>query len=257
METTLHRQLKERFAEGESDRQEVRHLGYRVDAVTADGWLVEVQTGPLTPLREKLRNLLTKHRVRVVKPVVESRRIVRRARPDGPDLSARLSPKRGAILDVFDDLVGLVAIFPHPGLCFDVLPVRIDEVRVPSRRRPGFKVVDRRILDAGEPTSLHRAADLWWLVPAPDSLPERFTTADLAALLQRPLDFAQRVAYCLRLSGAVETVGKAGNRLIYRRTPEPPAARRRERTSAGSETEARPMTKATQVAGSGAAAGPR
>ena len=30
-----------------------------------------------------------------------------------------------------------------------------------------------------------------------------------------PLSFAQRVAYCLRLTGAARVVGKQGNRLIY------------------------------------------
>jgi hypothetical protein len=33
--------------------------------------------------------------------------------------------------------------------------------------------------------------------------------------LGRPQWFAQRVAYCLRLTGAVRVVGKSGNRLIY------------------------------------------
>ena len=38
---------------------------------------------------------------------------------------------------------------------------------------------------------------------------------ELAQTLDRPLAFAQRVAYCLRLTGAARVVGKQGNRLIY------------------------------------------
>jgi hypothetical protein len=60
---------------------------------------------------------------------------------------------------------------------------------------------------------LRLAADLWTLLP--DGLDEPFTTLDLADRLNRPVAFAQRVAYCLRLSGAAEQVGKRGNRLIY------------------------------------------
>ncbi len=152
-------------------------------------------------------------RVCVVKPVVVSRRLVRRARRDGADLSARFSPKRGTVADVFDDLIGLARIFPHPNLHIDVLAVEIDEVRVNRRRRPGFAVVDRRLRQVVAGVPLRKAADLWGLLP--DGLADPFTTRELADHLRRPLDFAQRVAYCLRLTGAVETIGKTGNRRVY------------------------------------------
>src|SRR6476659_8988934 len=117
METTLHRQLKQ-WCGG---RQEVKVAGFRVDAVDGAGRLVEVQSGALGPLRAKLTELLESHRVRVVKPVITRRRLVRRSRPDGRDLSARRSPFRGALLDVFDDLVGLARLLPHPHLSVDIL----------------------------------------------------------------------------------------------------------------------------------------
>src|SRR4051812_46620475 len=113
---TLHRQLKARFGPEAGGRTEVAVGGDRVDAVGLDGVLVEVQSKGLGTLRTKLRRLLAEHRVRVVKPVVIGRRVVRRARRDGPDLSARFSPKRGALIDVFDDLVGLSSLFPHANL---------------------------------------------------------------------------------------------------------------------------------------------
>src|SRR5579883_2246090 len=78
METSLHRALKEQYATGGSGRPEVVIGGFRVDAVDEAGRLVEVQSGPLGPLRGKLRRLLPDHRVRIVKPVVLRRRIVRR-----------------------------------------------------------------------------------------------------------------------------------------------------------------------------------
>lgn len=215
METALHRQLKSRFGPEAGGRSEVAIAGFRIDAIDPDGGLVEVQSGALGPLRGKLARLLVEHRMRVVKPIVISRRVVRRARRDGADQSARLSPKRGEILDVFDDLVGLARVFPHPNLRIDVMEVAIDEVRVPRRRRPGFAVVDRRLREVGGTVSLHRASDLWDLIPAP--LPSRFTTVDLAAATGRAMAFAQRIAYCLRLGGAAEPVGKIGNRILYER----------------------------------------
>jgi hypothetical protein len=215
LETSLHAQLKGKFGPEVGGRAEVVVDGFRIDAIGADGTLVEIQTGPLSPLRRKLTHLLPAHRVRVVKPVALTRRVVRRVRRDGADLSARRSPKRGSAVDVFDDLVGLAPVFPHPNLRVDVLAVAIDEVRVPRRRWPGYAVVDRRLGAVLGLTTLARAGDLWSLLP--DDLPSPFTTLDLAEALGRPADFARRVAYCLRLSGAARVVGKAGNRLVYAR----------------------------------------
>jgi hypothetical protein len=217
METSLHRSLKERYATGGDGRPEVRIRGYRVDAVDDAGRLVEVQSGPLGPLRGKLGQLLPDHRVRIVKPVILRRRLVRRLRPDGPDLSARSSPKRGALHDVFDDLVGLVRIFPHANLDIEILGVTIDEVRTPRRRRPGYTIADRRLDAICTSALLTRAEDLWSLLPEHGDGHEPFTTVDLAHRLGRPPWFAQRVAYCLRLTGAARVVGKMGNRIVYAR----------------------------------------
>ena len=214
METTLHRQLKERYGPEAGGRSEVSWRGFRIDAVAADGALVEVQSGPLAHLRTKLGRLLPEHRVRVVKPVVVRRRVVSRARNGGEVRSARLSPKRGALVDVFDDLIGLARVFPDPNLWVELLAVEIDEIRSPRRRRPGYSVDDRALRSIVGAHTLREPRDLLALLPA--DLPAEFSTRELAERLGRPQPFAQRVAYCLRLAGAVDTVGKAGNRRIYR-----------------------------------------
>jgi hypothetical protein len=223
VESSLHRELKERYGPGAGGRLEVSLGGFRVDAVAGDGELVEVQSGALGPLRSKLARLLPGARVRVVKPVVVARRVVRRARRDGPDLSARFSPKRGAVVDVFDDLVGLVQVFPHPNLRVDVLGVEVDEVRLARRRWPGYEVADRALRGVVARVPLRAAADLWGLLP-PGLGDAPFTTRELAECLGRPAAFAQRVAYCLRLSGAAEAVGKVGNRRVYERRAGPNGA---------------------------------
>ena len=81
METSLHRTLKDQYGFGAGGRSEVGLKGFRIDAVDSAGRLVEVQSGPLGPLRGKLSRLLPEHRVRIVKPVVLERRVVRRAQP--------------------------------------------------------------------------------------------------------------------------------------------------------------------------------
>lgn len=220
MESSLHRELKARYGIA----REVRRGPYRADAVAPDGTWIEVQSGALGPLRAKLRALLPEQAVRVVKPVVVSRVIVRAgsgaSRP-------RRSPWRGDLADVFEDFVGLATVFPNPNLTVDVLAVEIEEHRETRRRRPGYAVVDRRLLAIRETVPLSRAEDLWRLLPSVPAGDKAFTTVEIAGWLGCPRARAQRVAYCLRLTGAVEIVGRGGSGVVYRRAGEVARPRRR------------------------------
>jgi hypothetical protein len=215
MESSLHRALKSLYGSGPGCESEVILDGFRIDAVDAEGLLVEIQSGPLGPLRHKLRTLLPRHRVRIVKPVVFERRIVRRERAGGADLSARLSPRRGSFADLFEDLVGLVSDFPHPNLVIELLGVSIDEVRINRRRRPGYSIADRTLREVLDARLIRDQADLWGLLPEDQDWSEPFTTIEIASRMGRPRWFAQRVAYCLRLSGAARSVGKRANLSVY------------------------------------------
>lgn len=215
METSLHRALKDQYGAGSGGRSEVAFEGFRVDAIRETGLLVEIQSGALGPLRTKLRKLLPEHQVQVVKPIPLQRRVIRRARPDGPNLSARRSPRRGSILDIFEDLVGLAQILAEPNLIIEILGVAIDEVRVPRRRWPGYKIADRCLVQILDRRRIEHPADLWTLLPLEHNWREPFTTVDIARRINRPLWFAQRVAYCLRHSGTALTVGKRGNHRVY------------------------------------------
>ncbi len=214
MESTLHRQLKERFGPESGGRSEVRVGAYRVDAIDTEGRLVEIQAGPLGLIRGKLTRLLETHECRVIKPIVVARRIVRRARRDGPDLSARRSPRRGELFDVFEDLVALARVFPHPRLTVEVVGVSIDEVRIPGRRGRGV-MIDRRLVEVVTSARLRTADDLWGLLPV--GLDGPLTTLDYARRLGRPVAFAQKLAYCLRHAGAVEERGFLRRRRVYER----------------------------------------
>lgn len=219
MESSLHRALKRIHGPDDGGREEARVDGLRIDAVDGRGALVEIQLGSLAAIRRKLERLLgAGHRVRLVRPILEARRIVRRARPDGPDLSARTSPRRGRAIDVFEDLVSLAGVFPHRLLSVEVLEVQVDEIRVPQRRWPGHRVADRGLRGTGRRVVLSEAADLWTLLPEGLMELETFTTRDLAERLGRPDWFAQRVAYCLRRSGAVAEAGFDRRRRRYAAT---------------------------------------
>jgi hypothetical protein len=218
METSLHRALKDRYSAGLADRREVRVTGFRIDAIDETGRFIEIQSGALGPLCRKLQRLLPQHCLRIVKPVVLSRRLLQTSPRNGSVISVRRSPKRGSLIDIFDDLVGLVRVFPHTNLDIEILGVTIDEVRIRRPKWPGFAVADRRLGEVRETAMLVQAGDLWSLLPSACHGQDPFTTVDLAEGLGKPVWFAQRVAYCLRKTGAARIAGKKGNRLIYART---------------------------------------
>lgn len=220
LETSLHRELKTHYAgRGET---EVRLGAYRIDAVRRDE-LIEVQCASLSAIRDKIGELCQTRKLRVVKPIVARRRIIRQASEDGPVTSRRLSPKRGELLDVFDELVFLRRVFPHPNLTLEVPLVRVEEWRLPPpekrnrrRRYPAKHLVKDVVLEEILSTqTIRSAADLKRLVRL-NELPKRFDTAELAKLLERPRHVAQKIAYVLRHINAIEMVGKRGNALVYR-----------------------------------------
>lgn len=217
METSLHQELKRRYADDDSDNEVV--LGqYRIDAVQGDT-LIEVQCASLAAIRPKIRDLTKSHDVLVVKPVVIRKTIIREDKK-GRELSRRKSPLRGTDWDLFLELVHFRGVFPHPRLTLEILLIEVDDIRGPrpkngfSRRRRD-KSKDRRLVTIDNSITLKTAADLANFVP--DDAPTDFDTGELAVAAEVPRWLAQKAAYCFRFAEAVETVGKRGNALVYRR----------------------------------------
>lgn len=217
METSLHRQLKELYASGEA-RLEVPLNRYRIDVVT-ENELVEIQHGSLAAIRDKVARLLEGHCVRVVKPIIASRHLVKLRRRDGPVDYTRLSPKRGNIWHLFHELIYFTRVFPHPRLTLDVPLVDVEECRYPAprrrrwRRSRDYKIADQRILNVRDVFVFRSTADLAALLPL--DLPAHFHTAHLATSLDLPRFLAQRIAYCLLHTGAARQVGKQANARLY------------------------------------------
>ncbi len=217
METSLHRQLKSRYA-GRNARFEVPIDRYRIDVVSGRR-LVEIQHGSLAAIRDKVRALLDEHHVLIVKPIVVRKLLVKQSARGGPVTGRRMSPKRGRLLDLFDEMVYFTHVFPHRRLTLDVLLVDIEEWRYPGhgrrrrRRRNDYQVEDQKLIAAGRQYRLRTAADLVKLISCP--LPVPFHTGHLAERLEVRRWTAQRIAYCLRQMGAVRQVGKQRNLRLY------------------------------------------
>ncbi len=220
METSLHRQLKAAYAEEAGDAQIEQPLGkYRIDVVR-NGELIEIQHGSLAAIRTKIATLLKKHRVRVVKPIVARKRLIKQAQRGGKVVSRRLSPKRGTILDLFHELIYFTRVFPHENLALEAPLVEVEEWRFPGHgrrrrhRQTDQQVEDQKLIQIERVYDFRTAEDLLELMP--NDLPSTFDTAELAAGLAVDRSVAQRIAYCLRHIGAFDEVGKRGNARVYR-----------------------------------------
>ncbi len=220
METSLHRQLKEHYA-ADVTLREVTLAGYRIDAIQGKR-LIEIQHGSLAAIRDKIAALLVKHTVTIVKPIVATKQLVKLDKPGGSEISRRLSPKRGGVVDLFDELVYFTRVFPHKRLTLEVVLVEIEELRYPGhgrrrrRRENDFQIADQRLLRIVEVRQFRTLGDLRRLLPR--ELPTTFHTGHLATTMKIPRGIAQRIAYCLRETGGVRVVGKEGNAILYRYT---------------------------------------
>jgi hypothetical protein len=240
-EGALHAELKDWYRR-HGDRVEQLVDGFVVDLVRGE-LLVEIQTASFAPLRRKLEQLTQDHRVRLVAPVPLIRRIVKLS-DQGELLSARRSPRRGRVEDIFTRLVSIPALLCHLQFELELLLTHQDELRVYRHgrafRRRGWVVVGRRLVSVEDRVPVTCPDDAARLLPR--NLPALFDTAQLAdaAAIERRL--AQQMTYCLRAMGVLHTAGKRGNAIVYRlaSTPEPfTRARAREQVNQRNR-EARP-----------------
>ena len=228
METTLHQQLKEKFREPGSEI-EVKIGRYRIDVVNGQR-LVEIQRSGLAAIRDKINTLVQEFEVDVVKPLIVRKRLIKFDKKQGAIVDQRWSPRRGSILDLFDELLYFTRVFPHPNLRLITPLIEIEEHRYPGhgkrrRRRKGdFEVKDRFLSKIHAIEVFQTAADLHRLMPA--KLPSPFDSASLAEGLGVDRWIAQRIAYVLRHTGSAELVGKKGNTNQFKLIPNRSAGKR-------------------------------
>ena len=121
----------------------------------------------------------------VVKPIVANKLLVKLDGRGGGEVSRRRSPKRGVLLDVFDELVYFTRASSHERLVLEVVLVDVEERRYPGcgkrrRRRPqsDFQIEDQLLVKVVASHSFATTADLLRLLPR--RLPAEFHTGHLA-----------------------------------------------------------------------------
>jgi hypothetical protein len=218
-ERSLHAQLKARLA-SPGDRLEARVGGKVVDLLRASGEIVEVQTGNFGKIVDKVLALAAEGRkVRVVHPVAVEREI-RRLDPKTEELvSTRKSPKRGDLYSIFDELVKAPAFIASRNVTFELLLVRIAEVKVRdgsgSWRRKGDRIVDRELVELLSSRSFRTKAQ--WLALIPKALPSPWSSSSLGEALGIGAERARKLLYCFARAGLLAEAGREGRLKLYAR----------------------------------------
>ncbi|PJF25510.1 MAG: hypothetical protein CUN53_12430, partial [Phototrophicales bacterium] len=162
-ESGLHAALKAHYAQP-GDRLESVVGGYVIDIVREGEppQLIEIQTGNFGALKPKLAALLDTHRIRIVYPLAAQKWIVR-IDMDGVLLSRRKSPRPGAPLDIFRELVYILAFIGHPNLTIELIETSQEEIwrddGAGSWRRRHWSIADRRLAALGSAHTLKSTAD--------------------------------------------------------------------------------------------------
>jgi hypothetical protein len=208
-ESSLHLGIKEWFSRP-GDRFEVKVEGSVIDILRGP-MLVEIQTGNFTSLRRKLEKLIDSHKIKVIYPIPEEKWIVRISE-SGKVLNRKKSPKKGKLVDVFDELIHIPEMINHPNFKLEVLMINIEEIRCAdgkgSWRRKGISIRDRRLLEVKESHSFTRSQDFLRFIP--DSLTVPFTNSDFAHASGLSIYKTRRITYTLRKMGVLEVSNNRG-----------------------------------------------
>lgn len=217
-ESSLHSAIKEWYFH-EGDKLEARVGGYVID-IKRGNLLIEVQTANFSAIKAKLQHLLNRHKVRVVYPIPKQKWIIHKSTTGEDTFGRRRSPRKGCLLDLFNELIRIPSLFYNDNLSIEVVLVEEEEIwRNDGRgtwRRKGASIQDRKLIRVFERELFEHKTD--FLKVLPKDLPELFTNRNLAESLGIHISQSRRITYSLRKIGVIAQVGKNGNQMLFKRS---------------------------------------
>lgn len=215
-EKSLHSSIKQWYVVP-GDRFEVKVDKYVIDLVREDS-LIEIQTKNFSSIRNKLRELVKYNKVMLVHPIAIEKYIITIEESDAV-ISRRKSPKKGKLVDLFDELIRIPDLMESDNFILEILMIKEEEIRCKdgkgSWRRKGISIVDRKLLEVVEKITFREEKD--FLIFLPEELPEKFTNKNLAKTLKITVFKARKITYCFRKMKIIKEVGKLKNELVFER----------------------------------------
>lgn len=217
-ESSLHSAIKEWYRH-KGDKLEAKVDGYVIDILRAD-LLIEIQTANFSAIKTKLQHLLDEHRVRLVYPIAIQKWIIHKSSSSEGTFGRRRSPKRGCLLDLFDELIRIPSLFYSGNLSIEVLMIEEEETwrndGKGSWRRKGASREDRKLIRVLETKLFEHNTDFLKILPK--DLPEPFSNRNLAENLGIRISQSRKITYSLRKIGIIAQVGKNRNQMLFTRT---------------------------------------
>ena len=214
-EKSLHSSIKQWYAMP-GDRLEVKVDKYIIDLVREDS-LIEIQTRNFSAIGNKLRALVKYNKVRLVHPIAIEKYIVIIDGEADKVINRRKSPKKGKLVDLFDELIRIPDLIDEENFILEILMTKEEEIRCKdgkgSWRRKGISIVDRKLLEVVEKVTFKESKDFLRFLP--EDLQRSFTNKDLAKTLKVTVFKARKITYCLRKMKIIKEVGKLRNELIF------------------------------------------
>lgn len=215
-EKTIHEVIKDFYCY-DHDFQEQKRGRYIADIAIGDE-IWEIQTKAFHKLRGKLDAFLKKYHVTVIYPVPVEKKIYWLDQETGKITGGRRSPKRGSAYDVFRELYGIRPYLSDPNFSVHVFLMDMEEYKLLNGwsrdKKRGSSRYDRLPGGLRDIVRLESRSDYLYFLP--DSLPEEFTSPDLAKCAHISGDTARTCLLILRDLGIVALIGKKGRLNLHR-----------------------------------------
>lgn len=217
-ESELHKSIKILYAHTENGQMEVEVEGKICDVVI-NKRIIEIQTGSLDKLKNKLESLLPTYSVTVVHPIVV-KKYIKTTFLDG-QTTQRISPKKQNIYHIFKELTSLYPFLLHPNFTLEIIETEIIEERkkiTPEEKkliknkklRKDWIKTGKQLKKIGKKYTFASATDYIKLLPK--DLPLQFSSSHIKKITKE----ANCMLWVLKKAQIIEVIGKEKNRYIYK-----------------------------------------
>ena len=207
----------ERNGEGEDKKPKKRRF---VADVMDGNTIYEIQSGPFSPLREKINWILdnTRYNVVVIHPIAETKWINYINAKSGEVERRQKSPQKGSFSDVAGELYFMREFLQNPRFSLILLMIEAEQYKKnevkDTRRRPRYRKYELIPVSLLRAYLFKSAED--YRIFIPDSLPDPFTVREYSAGSKiRGMDAYSIVKTLVQL-GLLEEAGKKGRAAAYR-----------------------------------------
>ncbi len=207
-------------AEPKADGEKIKRRRFVADILT-DGRIYEIQTGSISPLREKISWILenTDYTVTVIHPIAESRWVNVLNRENNIEKRYR-SPKKGRISDIACEIYSIKNFFDSGRFSLVILMMEaeqyIKDTSKTKRGRPKYKKYELIPVNLLSAAVFSSRDDCKLFIP--DSLDGNFTVKEFSKASKIYGRDAYSAVHSLCDLGLIEECGKKGRAATYRKT---------------------------------------